>query len=70
MELVDVSTTVLNGEIVTGLKMTDGSPVRGYVVGADPFVYIIPVEVIENACCSGQQQVEIHIVAERVLVHT
>lgn len=70
MERIEGNTTVLDGEIVTGIKMSDGSPVRGYVVGSTPFVYILSVEEIENALCTGEQQVEVHIVAERVLPHT
>ncbi len=66
---IDTKTNILQGTVVKGLKMSDGSPVEGYVVGFSPFTYIIPREVIEAACCTGQQQIKITIVAERILPH-
>ena len=66
----DDITQALEGRLVTGFKMSDGEPVKGYVIGHTPFTYILPQKIVQEACCTGQQQVEIHGVAERVLAHT
>ncbi len=59
----------LNGEAVKGLKMSDGSVVEGYIVGFAPFTYILPQNEVDRICCTGQQQVNINVLAERILEH-
>ncbi|MCH3999669.1 MAG: hypothetical protein LKF15_01395 [Lachnospiraceae bacterium] len=61
--------SVIDGKVVTGLRMSDGTPVTGFVIGTTPFIYILPEDEVYKACCTGQQQVKIEITAERILAH-
>ena len=61
--------SVIDGKVITGLKMSDGEPVTGFVIGTAPFTYILPEDEVRKACCTGQQQVKIEITAERILSH-
>ena len=59
----------IDGEVVTGRRMSDGEPVTGFVIGTTPFTYILPEDEVRKACCTGEQQVKIEITAERILAH-
>ena len=59
----------IEAQIIKGLKMSDGTLVEGYVIGFTGFLYLIPREEVEKACCTGQQQIEVTIQAERILSH-
>lgn len=61
--------SVIDGKVVTGLRMSDGEPVTGFVIGTTPFTYILPEDEVRKACCTGEQQVKIEITAERILAH-
>jgi len=61
--------SVIDGKVITGLKMSDGEPVTGFVIGTAPFTYILPEDEVRKACCTGEQQVKIEITAERILAH-
>lgn len=58
----------IDGKIVTGLKMSDGEPVRGFVIGTTPFTYVLPEDEVYKAC-NGEQQAAITLTAERILAH-
>ena len=58
-----------NGNLITGRKMSDGAPVSGFVIGTEPFLYILPEEDVRKALCTGEQQVKLEIAAERILAH-
>ena len=60
---------IIDGEVVTGRRMSDGTPITGFVIGKAPYLYILPEEDVLNACCSGEQQVKTELVAERILAH-
>ena len=60
---------IIDGKVVTGLRMSDGEPVTGFVVGTTPFTYILPEDEVRKTCCTGKQQVKIEITAERILTH-
>lgn len=47
---------IIDGEVVTGRRMSDGTPITGFVIGKAPYLYILPEEDVLNACCSGEQQ--------------
>lgn len=60
---------IIDGEVITGRRMSDGEPVTGFVIGTTPFTYILPEDEVRKACCTGEQQVKIEITAERILAH-
>ena len=66
---MDDKQNLLNGKVVKGLKMSDGTAIEGYIVGIAPFTYILPQKEVDKICCTGQQQVRINIVAERILAN-
>lgn len=55
---------------VRALKLSDGTPIEGYLIGFPIFLYVLPVEAVEKAICTGQQQVDISVTAERILNHS
>lgn len=61
--------SAIDGKVVTGLRMSDGTPVTGFVIGVAPFLYILSEDEVRKACCTGEQQVKIEITSERILAH-
>lgn len=61
--------SMIDGKAVTGLRMSDGTPITGFVIGTTPFTYILPEDDVCKACCTGENSVKIEITAERILSH-
>lgn len=54
---------VIDGKVVTGRRMSDGTPVKGFVIG------ILPEDKVRQICYSGDNQIKIEMTAERILSH-
>lgn len=61
-------TVIRYGEVETARRMSDGSPITGYIIGERPWLYILPEKQIREAIASGDgNQIGIKLTAERIL---